>query len=468
MLFNSTDFFVFFIIVFLVNFCLAQRFRLIFLLCASLYYYASFDWHFLFLLLFQGGVGFVSGHILSRIENQRGRKSVVLYSALILMGLLGYYKYYNFFNDSFRKVFESLNMTYVIPHLNILLPVGISFYSFQIFGYVCDVYRKVCPVEKRPVNFFLFASFFSQLAAGPIGRAPELLPQFDKLTHFSINNIASGGGMFLWGLFKKIVIADRLALYVNAVYAAPESYSGTSLLLATYFFTFQIYCDFSGYSDMAIGTAKILGYDLKQNFNLPYFACNISDFWKRWHISLSTWFRDYLYIPLGGNRVSYRRHIANIFIVFAVSGLWHGASWTFVVWGALHGVYNLFYTIFRKRFHYNVWSWGGIFVTFNAVAFAWIFFRASSLESACSVVSGIFKMQSGLFYLGSSQITTVLSFLLLCMLIVCDFCIYRGWFSNYFSASRMPIWLRVIGYSILASLTALFGISSSTFIYLQF
>lgn len=473
MLFNSYSFFVFFSIVVLINFSLPQRWRIGFLLAASYFYYMQWQWQFCFLLAGQTLISYGGGLAVARAATPRAAKWLVAAAALGSFGILGYYKYFNFFNDSFRMLFSRLDMPYLIPHLNILLPVGISFYTFQTFSYVVDVYRKKCPPEPNLIRFGLFASFFPQLAAGPIGRAPQLLVQFSRPTRFDAGNIAAGLQLMIWGLFKKVVIADRLAIYVNQMYADPQGYSGATLLLASYLFAIQIYCDFSGYSDIAIGCAKVLGYDLMQNFNLPYFAANITEFWKRWHISLTSWFRDYLYIPLGGNRVSERRWILNIMAVFLISGLWHGASWTFVIWGALHGIYYFIEWLIKKLVPPRT---GGdnhwvraikIVFMFQAVTFAWIFFRAATFTDAITVlrqISGNF----GILYLGASQISTLINFGLIGLLLLVDFGALWGWCRIYFYPGRFPAWARVCGYSALVAGIALLGVTSSGFIYLQF
>ncbi len=474
MLFNSYSFFLFFLIVVSVNFSLPQRWRIGFLLLASYFYYAQWQWEFCFLLLAQTLINYGCGRAIAGAKSERAAKWFVLLAALGSFGILGYYKYFNFFNDSFRALFGKLDLPYLIPHLNILLPVGISFFTFQAFGYVVDVYRKKCEAETDFMRFGLFTSFFPQLAAGPIGRAPQLLPQFRQPTRFDAGNLAVGLQLIVWGLFKKVVIADRLALYVNQMYADPAGYSGATLLLAGYFFTIQIYCDFSGYSDIAIGCARILGYNLMQNFNLPYFAGNITEFWKRWHISLTSWFRDYLYIPLGGNRVSERKWMRNIMVVFLVSGLWHGASWTFVIWGGLHGGYYFIEWLLKKvlptRSDAPPGRWLRTFkilFTFHAVAFAWIFFRAASFTDAVTILQRI-GGEFGRLYLGPSQISTLINFGLIALLFAIDLGAFVGWCRIYFTPGRFPAWARVAGYAALAAGIALLGITSSGFIYLQF
>jgi alginate O-acetyltransferase complex protein AlgI len=340
MLFNSLQFVFFFPVVVALFFAVPQRFRWVLLLAASYYFYAAWRPEYLVLIFGSTVVDYLAGRGMGRFSAPRIRKALLLASVGTNLGILFGFKYLSFFNESVRAVLDQFNIFYGAPAFDILLPVGISFYTFQSLSYTIDVYRGVTPPQRHFGIFALYVSFFPQLVAGPIERSYRLIPQFFQHRGFTREGFSSGLRFMLWGFFMKIVIADRLALYVNPVYADPEMYGGKTLLVATYFFAFQIFCDFAGYSAIAIGAARVLGYDLMENFRRPYFAASIREFWGRWHISLSTWFRDYVYIPLGGNRVDGKaRWYANLFIVFLVSGLWHGAAWTFVVWGALHGAY---------------------------------------------------------------------------------------------------------------------------------
>ncbi len=307
MLFNSLEYAVFFVAVFAGYFSLPQRFRVWFLLVASYYFYMRWKWQYGLHILAVTALNYEAGRRVGLSTSPAVRRAWLTIALAGSLGLLGYYKYFNFFSDSLRPVASALGLEYLGPHLDVLLPVGISFYVFQTLSYTVDVYRGAHGFEPHFGRFALYVVFFPQLVAGPIERATHLLDQFKRENRIEIARITSGLKLVLWGLFKKVVIADRLALYVDNVYGSPEIHTGATLLLATWFFAFQIYCDFSGYSDIAIGSARILGYDLMQNFRLPYLAQSITDFWKRWHISLSTWFRDYVYLPLGGNRVSYPR-----------------------------------------------------------------------------------------------------------------------------------------------------------------
>jgi D-alanyl-lipoteichoic acid acyltransferase DltB (MBOAT superfamily) len=328
---------------------------------------------------------------------------LLLTSLLVNLGILGFFKYYNFFLESFQEVFSLFGRSIESSTLNILLPVGISFYTFQTLSYTIDVYRKRIEPTSNMLSFFAFVSFFPQLVAGPIERASNLLPQFEKKRLFDYAKSVDGLRLILLGLFKKMVIADNCALAVNEIFTNYSDYSGSTLFFGAFFFAFQIYGDFSGYSDIAIGSARLLGFDLMQNFNSPYLSRNLGEFWRRWHISLSTWFRDYVYIPLGGNQVSKAKWIRNIFIVFLLSGFWHGANWTFIIWGFIHAVFFL-PLIFQKKHADSredadkgkiIPSLKTIFQigsTFLIVLLAWVFFRAENVSHAFLYLEGIFSM----------------------------------------------------------------------------
>lgn len=355
MLFNSLHFVFFFPFVVVAFFAVPKRFRWVLLLAASYYFYAAWRAEYLVLIFASTVVDYVAGRGMGRFKGSGTRKALMLASIMTNLGILFGFKYLSFFNESVRAVLNQFNIFYGAPAFDILLPVGISFYTFQSLSYTIDVYRGVTPPQRHFGIFALYVSFFPQLVAGPIERSHRLMPQFFQHRGFTEEGFASGLRLMLWGFFMKIVIADRLAIYVDQVYGDPALYGGTTLLVATYFFAFQIFCDFAGYSAIAIGAARVLGYDLMENFRRPYFAASIREFWGRWHISLSTWFRDYVYIPLGGNRVdTTARWYANLLIVFVVSGLWHGAAWTFVVWGALHGTY-LVVSLASAQVRDNAW-----------------------------------------------------------------------------------------------------------------
>lgn len=339
MLFNSLEFLLFFPVVVALYFATPARYRWILLLAASYYFYAAWKAEYLVLIIGSTVVDYWAGLRMGRHETRTGRRPFLIASVVTNLGVLFTFKYFNFFNDSVRAVLDRANIFYDVPAFELLLPVGISFYTFQSLSYSIDVYRGQKTPERHLGIFALYVAFFPQLVAGPIERSTHLLPQFFEQHRFEYDRAVDGLRLILWGFFKKLVIADRLAIYVNEVYGNPGAHSGGAIALATYFFAFQIYCDFSGYSDIAIGSARVMGYDLMDNFRRPYFAKSIREFWSRWHISLSTWFRDYVYVPLGGSRVATWVWYSNLMIVFLVSGLWHGANWTFVVWGGLHGTY---------------------------------------------------------------------------------------------------------------------------------
>lgn len=387
MLFNSFEFLLFLPIV-LIVYAVFKRARPGFLLLSSYFFYGWWNWSYLILIIASSLVDYISSIQISNTENQRRSKFFLTLSVAVNLGILFSFKYFNFFVGEFNKLLEILSMDYLVPHTDLLLPMGISFYTFQSLSYTIDVFNRKIPSERKPIPFFLYVSFFPQLVAGPIERAGNLLGQLNNLKDIEWKNINSGLAKTSIGFFKKLVIADRIAPFVNQVYDSPDQYDGFFLILATVLFAFQIYCDFSGYSDIAIGVARMFGVRLMENFNSPYFASNIRDFWGRWHISLSTWFKDYVYIPLGGNR---RKLVRNVFITFLVSGIWHGANWTFAVWGALHGFYLIATIILVKHiaFKGKLGSFISIVFTFALVVFAWIFFRANSIGDAYLIITKI-------------------------------------------------------------------------------
>ncbi len=410
MYFNSLDFAVFFPIVVGLYLLTPHRWRWVLLLAASYYFYAAWKAEYLILIVASTLIDYVVALRMEKASSPRARKSWLTASLLSNLGILFSFKYFNFFSDSTRIILNEFNIFYDAPAFHVLLPVGISFYTFQTLSYTIDVYRKQRPAERHLGIFALYVAFFPQLVAGPIERSTRLLPQFFKKVDMTYEQTVDGLRLMLWGFFKKLVIADRLAAYVDIVYGSPGDHTGITILIATYFFAFQIFCDFSGYTDIAIGTARILGYELMDNFKRPYFSKSIPEFWRRWHISLSTWFRDYMYFPLGGSRVVKWRWFYNIYLVFLVSGLWHGANWTFVVWGGLHGAYVIL-GIVSLDFRNKMWSmislpgrvrrWLAVFTTFNLVAFAWIFFRADSIASAFTLVRNLFVINDFNVLVGS-------------------------------------------------------------------
>ena len=404
MLFNSLDFAIFLPIVFVLYWLLKNRLKYqnILILSASYFFYAWWDWRFLSLILFSTLVDFTIGRALNKTYNLKEKKALLWGSLIANLGVLGVFKYFDFFIENVVDAFSFFGSDWSMSSLNIILPVGISFYTFQTLSYTIDVYRGKLQPTTNLITFATFVSFFPQLVAGPIERATNLLPQFKKKRNFNYEEATDGLRQILWGLFKKIVIADNCALYANYIFENSESLSGSTLLLGALFFTFQIYGDFSGYSDIAIGTARLFGFNLMQNFAFPYFSRDIAEFWRRWHISLSTWFRDYLYIPLGGSRGGTSTKVRNTFIIFIVSGFWHGASWTFIIWGALNAAYFLPLLLAGKnRQNLDVVAKGRLFpgvkeilkivITFSLTVFAWIFFRAESTPHAISIIADIFS-----------------------------------------------------------------------------
>jgi alginate O-acetyltransferase complex protein AlgI len=400
MLFNSLQFALFFPLVVLLHFSLPHRFRWMWLLFASYWFYMSWEPRYIVLLVGCTFLAWGTGLLMGRAATTAARRGWLIAGLAGNLGALFFFKYFNFANDSLTKAAEALGGRNPLPAADVLLPVGISFFVFQAVSYSIDIYRGRMEPERHPGHFALYISFFPQLVAGPIERATNLLPQLKSKVSLVPENVVSGLKLMLWGMFKKVVIADRLAVFTDAVYDNPAAHSAPDLLLATYFFAFQIFCDFSGYTDIAIGAAKVMGYDLMKNFDRPYFADSVADFWRRWHISLSTWFKDYLYFPLGGNRVAKGRWALNVLVVFLVSGLWHGAAWTYVIWGALHGLYlvgedltaglrNRFAEVTGLARFPRLRKGLAIFATFHLVLFAWIFFRARTLSDAWLILETI-------------------------------------------------------------------------------
>lgn len=394
MLFNSAEFLVFFAVVASGYFVLPHRARWVWLLAASYFFYGSWRVEYLGLILISTAVDYGVGLGFDRTRNPGARRGLLALSLAVNLGLLFTFKYFNFFVSSLESVLDAAGMEYLVPHLSVLLPVGISFYTFQTLSYTLDVYRGRIPVERHAGRFALFVAFFPQLVAGPIERARRLLPQLARRHDFEYARARSGLMLMLWGLFKKMVIADRLGVVVDFVYGAPERCPGPLLALGTVFFAFQIYCDFSGYTDIARGCARVLGIELMKNFDRPYVARSIADFWRRWHVSLTSWFRDYVYVPLGGNRSGRRRWIINVIAVFLISGLWHGANWTFIIWGALHATFYFVERLWstgegdaqRTRAFSIVQDTLRLACTFFLVCIAWVFFRAESISDAWYVL----------------------------------------------------------------------------------
>ncbi len=405
MLFNTLNFSLFLPVVFILywfvtNKTLKQQNLL--LLVSSYFFYACWDYRFLFLLIFSTLLDFFTGIKMSEAPNNKLKKFWFWLSIIINLGFLGVFKYYNFFASSFADALALVGIKTNFLTLQVILPVGISFYTFHGLSYVIDIYKNRIKPEKNFIDYSVFVSFFPLLVAGPIERATHLLPQIKQRRTFDYTKAIDGLRQILWGLFKKVVIADNCAEFANLIFNNYIDYSGSTLVLGALFFTFQIYCDFSGYSDIAIGTARLFGIDLLRNFAFPYFSRDIAEFWRRWHISLSSWFRDYLYIPLGGSKGGVWMKVRNTFIIFIVSGFWHGANWTFIIWGLLNAIYIMPSIIFnRNRVNLTIVAQGkylptpketfSIFITFCLTVFAWIFFRAENVGHAVSYINRIFS-----------------------------------------------------------------------------
>ena len=455
-----------------------------FIVIVSYLFYGWWDWRFLVLIAFTSFCSWLSGIAIDKIREdnnsvsedtsfvQKRCKWITGINIFLNLAILGFFKYFNFFVDNFVEAFSLLGITLHKTTLQIILPVGISFYTFQALSYTIDVYRRRLKPTKDIVAFFAFVSFFPQLVAGPIERATNLLVQFYKPRFFTYENAVNGMRQILWGFFKKMVIADNCALVVNDIFSNYTNYSGSTLVLGAVLFAFQIYGDFSGYSDIAIGTAKLFGITLKQNFNYPYFSRNIIDFWRRWHISLNTWFVDYVYIPLGGSREGEYKHIRNILVIFLLSGLWHGANWTFVTWGIYHGLLFIPLLLMDKNKLPDsnmIRSVISMLITFGFVTLGWIIFRAETLSMAFNYIADIFS--DSLLKIpkvsGANNVTAMLSLVFIILLLVVE------WINREkpFGLDIRNIQSSFVRYSIYAGILFsiyFFGADSSNFIYFQF
>ena len=479
MLFNSIDFAVFLPIVFgLYWFVFNKRLKTqnLFLIIVSYVFYGWWDYRFLALILFSSLVDFTIGILLKKQEVPSQRKLLLWISIIVNLGFLGFFKYFNFFIENFVTAYSFLGGDIQPQTLKILLPVGISFYTFQTLSYTIDIYKYKIEPTDSVISFLAFVSFFPQLVAGPIERASNLLPQFFIRREFQYFKAVNGCKQILWGLFKKIVIADNCAFYANQIFNNSDSYSGSTLVFGALFFTFQIYGDFSGYSDIAIGTSRLFGFELKQNFAFPYFSRDIAEFWRRWHISLTTWFRDYLYIPLGGSRGGKWLNIRNVFIIFIVSGFWHGANWTFIVWGFLNALYFLPLLLTKRhRNNLEVVAHNAMFpkfrecmsiiLTFSLTVFTWIFFRANDMEHAVTYISAIF--QKTLFTLPELRPTNVI--VLILFFIVLEWFGRRQQFAIEKLFYKKPRIFRWFFYMLIVGLIMVFNSKEQQeFIYFQF
>ncbi len=476
MLFNSFHFVFFFIVVTAVYFAIPYTKRWMWLLAASCYFYMAFIPVYILILAFTIVIDYFAGIFIERSAGKR-RKSLLVISIIANIGILCFFKYFNFFNDNVSALLGIVEFQNPVSNLSILLPIGLSFHTFQAMSYTIEVYRGNQKAEKHFGIYALYVMFYPQLVAGPIERPQNLLKQFRQKHDFDSNRVFSGLKQILWGLFKKIVVADRLGVFVDNAYNYHDQQSGVALALATVFFSFQIYCDFSGYTDIAIGSARVMGFDLMKNFNRPNFSMNTAEFWKRWHISLSTWFKDYLYFPLGGNRVAIPRRYVNLMIVFLISGFWHGANWTFVIWGGINGLFLVFGLLFKKQ-STAFWKWTGlqrfpviyaaihISITFLLISFSRIFFRSQSVEQAFAIIKRVFSFSGSL--LNESITTLAYCFFAIAFLIAVEM---RQEFKIPLPSLgvRKNYWLRNAYYALLVILILLVGVyDGGQFIYFQF
>lgn len=487
MLFNSFSFAVFLPVIFILYWCVFHknlRLQNALLLTASYVFYAWWNWHFLFLLMFSTLLDFFTGLKMSGTESRNKKKFWFLLSVIVNLGFLGVFKYYNFFADSFAEALSKFGLVVNPWTLQVILPVGISFYTFHGLSYVIDIYRGTIKTEKNFIDYAVFVSFFPLLVAGPIERATHLLPQIKKERKFDYAKAADGMRQILWGLFKKIVIADNCAGYANLIFNNAHDYSGSTLLLGAIFFSIQIYGDFSGYSDIALGTARLFGIDLLRNFAFPYFSRDIAEFWRRWHISLSSWFRDYVYIPLGGSKGSAWTKVRNTFIIFLLSGFWHGANWTFIIWGALNAIYflplllahcnrNNLTIVAQGKLLPSIKEFFQIAITFGLTVFAWIFFRAATITDAFSYIQNIFsKTLFSLPYISDRDSISLIAkktlFILIAVFIIIE---WLGREQQYAIAGLGLRWRKPFRYALYYSMIIAifwFGGKEQQFIYFQF
>jgi alginate O-acetyltransferase complex protein AlgI len=472
--FNSISFSIFFIVILAVSFVIKRRFRWIILFLASLYFYSILNIYYLALLILCTLLDFGIALYMDSRKKPGIRKTALVISLAINIGLLFGFKYLIFFDSLLSLVLQTAWLNLSVPHLNIIVPVGISFFTFKKMSYVIDVYRGTIEVERNPLHFFLYVGFFLEILSGPIDRASNLIRQLKNPEIFNPEEASTGFLLILWGVFLKVVVADRLAIYTDAIFNNVGHHYGPSLVLAAYFYTFQIYCDFAGYTNIALGCGRLLGLKLMTNFNLPYFSKSIGDFWRRWHMSLSFWFRDYLYIPLGGNRVSDFRRCLNFMIVFLLCGLWHGANLTFVIWGGLHGLYQSIGFLSKKtrervvnsiKLPKSFQSVIQILITFHLAVFAWIFFRANSIGDVATFFKNLslgwpvpfLDLNSMAYGLAGIIIVSVVDFMKFREKLSLEHCM------------AMPVWVRwAIYYSLIFSIILCGVDGESAFIYAQF
>lgn len=498
MLFNSSDFLIFFPIATIVYFVIPFKIRYLWLFGCSYYFYMCWNPYYALLMLFSTAITWASGVVMERVKQSDQpdcckvchKKWCVAASFILNLGVLAYFKYTNFFIDSINHVLEFFHATYVVPSVDILLPVGISFYTFQALSYTMDVYRDEIYAEKNFFRYALFVSFFPQLVAGPIERSKNLLKQLNEKHTFSLDRMRSGLMLMLWGYFLKMVIADRAAIVIDTVYGDYVTYPGWYLIVASILFAIQIYCDFAGYSTIAMGAAEVMGFRLTDNFNAPYLSQSVAEFWRRWHISLSSWFKDYLYIPLGGNRKGKRRKYINLMIVFLLSGLWHGSQWSYVAWGGLNGLYQVVGDLLKPlrqkaaellEIRVNTFSHKllRVITTFCLVDFAWIFFRSNRFLEAFEILQSIFTAKNiwvlvddSLFTLGLDWKNFMVLMIAIGILLLADIAKYRGIVIRE-ALCRQELWLRwtvlivgVLGVLLLGIWGS--GYDAASFIYFQF
>ncbi len=480
MLFNSLEFMIFFPVVTILYFVLPHKIRWFLLLVSSCIFYMAFVPKYILILGFTIVIDYLAGIFIDKMEGNRKRIFLII-SILTNVGILFVFKYFNFFNENAERLANMIGWNYPISSLSIILPIGLSFHTFQSMSYIIEVYRGKHKPEKHFGIYALYVMYYPQLVAGPIERPQNMLWQFHTKHKFDAARTVDGLKLMAWGFFKKLVIADNLAIAVNAAYKSPEAVSGLTLVLATYFFAFQIYCDFSGYTDIARGASRIMGIELMQNFKLPYFAKTISEFWRRWHISLSSWFTDYVYISLGGNRCAKWKWQRNLMIVFLLSGLWHGAAWTYVIWGGLNGFYlvsALWTKSLREKLVHTVrldkypllQNTVKVFITFNLVCFSWIFFRATSFTNARFIIKKIFTDLSFSLNFGNVGITKY-QVLLCCTVVLFLVIVQLFQRSKVLSEeiAKKPVVIRWGIYYAGLILIILFGVfNTSSFIYFQF
>jgi len=466
MLFNSLEFLLFFIAVFFLYWRLRHRAQNVLLLASSYFFYGQWSWKFVGLLFASTVVDYVCGLQMQAAHNEKRKRLFLWVSLGAQLGILAFFKYFNFFIHEAARLIEAVGFHVSLPALRIILPVGISFYTFQTLSYTIDVYKGRLKPTYNFLDFAVFVAFFPHMVAGPIMRAATLLPQVMAERRFDYAEARQGLRLVLWGLFTKVVVADNLAPFVDKIYADPSAWASGSLLLATYFFAFQIYCDFHGYSTMARGLAKLLGFDLMVNFNAPYFASSVPEFWKRWHISLTSWFRDFLYFPLGGSRAGRWKHYRNVMAVFLVSGLWHGAQWTFVAWGFLHGLYQWAFMAAADRGHRPRENFFSMLLTFHLVCLAWVLFRADSLGQAGAVFHSLFTDFNGYAALWRHG-EAMLPLAAVALFLLAEWIYYKR--TALFASLDASAWVRWPAYQTVGLLVLLCGnFSGQPFIYFQF